>query len=70
MDDLLNAFEHGLTGEHMHTRWMRLALEEARMAAAEDEVPVGAIVVAARARCSNPLISNAPAATRIRIRLA
>lgn len=29
-----------------HDRWMRLALEEARIAAAEDEVPVGAIVVA------------------------
>ena len=47
MEDLLAAFGHGLTGEQTHTRWMRLALEEARMAAAEDEVPVGAIVVAA-----------------------
>ena len=46
-EDLLAAFGQGLTGEHMHTRWMRLALDEARMAAAEDEVPVGAIVVAA-----------------------
>ncbi len=29
-----------------HERWMRLALEEARLAAEEDEVPVGAVVVA------------------------
>lgn len=37
----------GLPGAAPHDRWMRLALEEARAAAAEDEVPVGAIVVAA-----------------------
>jgi tRNA(adenine34) deaminase len=37
----------GLPGGAPHDRWMRLALEEARAAAAEDEVPVGAIVVAA-----------------------
>jgi len=36
-----------LPGMQPHDRWMRLALEEARAAAAEDEVPVGAIVVAA-----------------------
>jgi tRNA(adenine34) deaminase len=36
-----------LPGSTQHDRWMRLALEEARAAAAEDEVPVGAIVVAA-----------------------
>ena len=35
-----------LPGGNPHDRWMRLALEEARAAAAEDEVPVGAIVVA------------------------
>jgi tRNA(adenine34) deaminase len=35
-----------LPGEQPHDRWMRLALDEARAAAAEDEVPVGAIVVA------------------------
>ena len=35
-----------LPGSAPHDRWMRLALEEARAAAAEDEVPVGAIVVA------------------------
>lgn len=35
-----------LPGQPFHERWMRLALEEARLAAAEDEVPVGAIVVA------------------------
>ena len=35
-----------LPGGRPHDRWMRLALEEARAAAAEDEVPVGAIVVA------------------------
>jgi len=29
-----------------HQRWMRLALDEARQAAEEDEVPVGALVVA------------------------
>jgi len=35
-----------LPGGDPHSRWMRLALAEARAAAAEDEVPVGAIVVA------------------------
>jgi tRNA(adenine34) deaminase len=35
-----------LPGGAPHDRWMRLALDEARAAAAEDEVPVGAIVVA------------------------
>ena len=35
----------GLPGAAPHDRWMRLALDEARAAAAEDEVPVGAIVV-------------------------
>lgn len=35
-----------LFAESQHERWMRLALEEARMAAQEDEVPVGAVVVA------------------------
>ena len=37
----------GLPGGRPDERWMRLALDEARAAAAEDEVPVGAIVVAA-----------------------
>jgi tRNA(adenine34) deaminase len=46
-DDLADALEQGLPGDRPHHRWMRLALEEARMAAEEDEVPVGAIVVAA-----------------------
>jgi tRNA(adenine34) deaminase len=41
----LDSFE--LPGGPPHERWMRLALDEARAAAAEDEVPVGAIVVAA-----------------------
>jgi tRNA(adenine34) deaminase len=36
-----------LPGGRPHDRWMRLALDEARAAAAEDEVPVGAVVVAA-----------------------
>mgnify|MGYP006268098753 FL=1 len=35
-----------LPGAAPHDRWMRLALDEARAAAVEDEVPVGAIVVA------------------------
>jgi len=34
-----------LPGDRPHDRWMRLALEEARAAAEEDEVPVGAVVV-------------------------
>ena len=47
-DDLLAALhEEGLTRESAHVRWMRLALEEAKRAADEDEVPVGAVVVAA-----------------------
>ncbi|NDC63551.1 MAG: nucleoside deaminase [Planctomycetia bacterium] len=36
----------GLPFDQPHHRWMRLALDEARAAAAEEEVPVGAIVVA------------------------
>lgn len=36
----------GFPGGNPHERWMRLALDEARAAAEEDEVPVGAIVVA------------------------
>ena len=37
---------HLLPGQSPHERFMALALEEARAAAAEDEVPVGAVVVA------------------------
>ena len=36
-----------LPGGSPHDRWMRLALEEARQAVEQDEVPVGAVVVAA-----------------------
>ncbi len=49
MDDLDELDGSGpdlLPGGRPHERWMRLALDEARAAAAEDEVPVGAIVVA------------------------
>ena len=49
MDDLEDHFDAdpaSLPGGRPHERWMRFALEEARVAAAEDEVPVGAIVVA------------------------
>jgi tRNA(adenine34) deaminase len=35
-----------LAGGPSHERWMRLALEEAQVAAVEDEVPVGAVIVA------------------------
>ena len=46
--DLEGVRPHELPGQPaIHDRWMRLALEEARAAAEEDEVPVGAIVVAA-----------------------
>jgi tRNA(adenine34) deaminase len=38
--------ESDLPGMSPHARWMRLALDEAHAAADEDEVPVGAIVVA------------------------
>jgi len=44
---LLDDTARVLPGAQPDERWMRLALEEARAAAAEDEVPVGAIVVAA-----------------------
>jgi tRNA(adenine34) deaminase len=45
--DLPGVRPHDLPGiPAVHERWMRLALEEARAAAEEDEVPVGAIVVA------------------------
>ena len=47
MEDADDIDDIGLPGCSPHDRWMRLALEEARTAAAEDEVPVGAIVVAA-----------------------
>ncbi|MDA1039194.1 MAG: tRNA adenosine(34) deaminase TadA [Planctomycetota bacterium] len=46
-DDQDAGLQRFLSGEQPHDRWMRLALEEARAAAAEDEVPVGAVVVAA-----------------------
>ena len=46
-DDIDEGLEQMLSGEPPHDRWMRLALDEARAAAAEDEVPVGAVVVAA-----------------------
>jgi tRNA(adenine34) deaminase len=46
LNDGLEALARYLPGDQPHQRWMRLALEEARIAAAEDEVPVGAIVVA------------------------
>jgi len=39
-------FEANLGGMMLHERWMGLALGEARAAAAEDEVPVGAVIVA------------------------
>jgi tRNA(adenine34) deaminase len=44
--DAADDMAQGLPGGRPHERWMRLALEEARAAAAEDEVPVGAVVVA------------------------
>jgi tRNA(adenine34) deaminase len=44
LDDLLAGGL--LSGGQAHERWMRLALEEARVAAEEDEVPVGAVIVA------------------------
>ena len=47
MDEPGETDEIGLPGGNPHDRWMRLALEEARAAAEEDEVPVGAVVVAA-----------------------
>ena len=46
MEDTDDLDPAGLPGGSPHDRWMRLALDEARAAAAEDEVPVGAIVVA------------------------
>ena len=49
-DDLRCSLPQALSdsgGLGVHARWMRMALEEARIAAEEDEVPVGAIVVAA-----------------------
>ena len=36
-----------IPGGSPHDRWMRLALDEARQAEEQDEVPVGAVVVAA-----------------------
>lgn len=39
--------EETLFGQQTHDRWMRLAIEEARVAAEADEVPVGAVVVSA-----------------------
>ncbi len=45
MDELHDTDLPGVRPAAVHERWMRLALEEARAAAEEDEVPVGAIVV-------------------------
>jgi tRNA(adenine34) deaminase len=47
MEDYADDLALSLSGGTPHDRWMRLALDEARAAAAEDEVPVGAVVVAA-----------------------
>jgi tRNA(adenine34) deaminase len=47
LDDHEDEIGFTLPGEMSDDRWMRLALDEARAAAEEDEVPVGAIVVAA-----------------------
>ena len=51
MDPFADDFDENspffLPGTDPHGRWMRLALDEARAAAEEDEVPVGAIIVAA-----------------------
>ena len=47
-----------MLGQPLHDRWMRLALEEARAAAAEDEVPVGAVVVAAGRVIASAHIGN------------
>ena len=50
----MNAFPEGqdfaslqlaLGGDSAHEGWMQLALEEARVAATEDEVPVGAVIL-------------------------
>ncbi len=40
-----DTFDQEFGGGSPHERWMRLAIEEARAAAAEDEVPVGAVIV-------------------------
>lgn len=40
-----HAFDLLVPGQSPHARFMALALDEARAAAAEDEVPVGAVVV-------------------------
>jgi tRNA(adenine34) deaminase len=45
-DDLPGSLAEALSGQRPDERWMRLALEEAALAAADDEVPVGAVVVA------------------------
>jgi tRNA(adenine34) deaminase len=47
MDEPDAADDFELPDGRSHLRWMRLALEEARVAAEEGEVPVGAVVVAA-----------------------
>ena len=41
-----DSLEALLGGQSPHEHWMRLALDEARAAAAADEVPVGAVIVA------------------------
>jgi tRNA(adenine34) deaminase len=46
MDELHDTDLPGVGPHELHERYMRLALEEARAAAEEDEVPVGAVVVA------------------------
>ena len=45
IDDHEDDIRFAIPGESPHDRWMRLALDEARAAADEDEVPVGAVVV-------------------------
>ncbi len=44
-EDAPDRQERGMTGTPMHERFMRLALREAEQALAENEVPVGAVIV-------------------------
>ena len=44
-EDAAQRQERGLTGTPMHERFMRLALREAEQALAENEVPIGAVIV-------------------------
>ena len=54
MSELIDSADTGISSQTADETYMRLALEEARLAAAEGEVPIGAVVV-----CDGEVVARA-----------